>query len=188
MSIDTLGPQIDLDLEPFELLKELEQLALQHEPGTPEDIQAPGYWRGVAFRVGEIAAAVSINQINEVLTVPGVTHVPGSKPWLLGVANVRGNLLALVDLGGFLEGRRTPLGKRSRVLVARQGNALVGLLVDELYGQKSFIAAQMVDVERSADAPVNAFLGQTYRLEDRDYAEFLLADLLSTPRFVDAAA
>ena len=47
------------------------------------------------------------DEVVEILPMPQVTPVPGAQPWLLGVANIRGNLLPIVDLKQFLEGERT---------------------------------------------------------------------------------
>ena len=41
----------------------------------------------------------SREQVREVLMLPdAVTRVPGAKRWLLGIANLRGQLLPLVDV------------------------------------------------------------------------------------------
>ena len=37
---------------PFAILAEYERLSLAHQAGVPEQIEAPGLWRGIAFRVG----------------------------------------------------------------------------------------------------------------------------------------
>ena len=71
--------------------------------------------------------------------------MPGAQPWLLGVANVRGNLLPIVDLKQFLEGERTVLHESQRVLLVRQPGGDVAVLIDELYGQRSFNEQQQVE-------------------------------------------
>jgi hypothetical protein len=68
--------------------------------------------------------------------------VPGAQPWMLGVANVRGTLLPVVDLKQFLEGERTVLHEGQRVLVVRQPGGDVAVTIDELYGQRSFVDGQ----------------------------------------------
>src|SRR3546814_2899540 len=70
--------------------------------------------------------------------MPQVTPVPGSQPWMLGVANIRGNLLPTVDLKQFLEGERTVLHEGQRVLIVRQPGGDVAVTIDELFGQRSF--------------------------------------------------
>jgi twitching motility protein PilI len=48
-----------------------------------------------------------IGEVNEILTLPVLTPVPGTRSWLLGVANVRGNLVPVIDLRDFIEGERS---------------------------------------------------------------------------------
>ena len=70
--------------------------------------------------------------------------MPGAQPWMLGVANVRGNLLPIVDLKQFLEGERTVLHEGQRVLIVRQPGGDVAVTIDELYGQRSFNDEQQI--------------------------------------------
>ena len=75
-------------------------LSLAHASDVPEQVDSPGLWRGIGFRVGSRRLVSGIDEINELLAVPPLTHVPGTQPWLLGVANVRGNLVPVVDWPG----------------------------------------------------------------------------------------
>ncbi|SMD32926.1 purine-binding chemotaxis protein CheW [Reichenbachiella faecimaris] len=52
----------------------------------------------VVFPVGKEEYAFEIGQIKEVVPVPPISPVPQTKVYILGVANVRGNVLAVVDL------------------------------------------------------------------------------------------
>ncbi|MDW3209384.1 MAG: chemotaxis protein CheW [Reichenbachiella sp.] len=52
----------------------------------------------VVFPVGQEEYAFEIGQIKEVVPVPPISPVPQTKPYILGVANVRGNVLAVIDL------------------------------------------------------------------------------------------
>ena len=79
---------------PFDTLLDYEQRSLAHVAGLPEQIDAPGLWRGIAFRVANKIMVSSIAEINEILIFPSLTFVPGTRPWLLGVANVRNNVWA----------------------------------------------------------------------------------------------
>ena len=105
---------------PFLVLADYEQRSLAHVAGLPEQLDAPGLWRGVAYRVGSHRLASGFDEVVEIMPLPLVSHVPGSLPWMLGVANVRGTLLPVVDLKQFLEGERTVLHENQRALVVRQ--------------------------------------------------------------------
>ena len=78
---------------PFEILAQYERLSLAHASDTQEKFEAPGLWRGIGFRVGSRLLVSGIDEINELLAVPVLTPVPGTQPWLLGVANVPGSVL-----------------------------------------------------------------------------------------------
>src|SRR5204863_5940973 len=124
-----------------------EQRSLAHVAGRPELNEAPGHWRGVGFRLGQRRLVSSFEEIMEILPLPPVTPVPGAQPWMLGVANIRGSLLPVVDLKQFLEGERTVIHEGQRVLIVRQAGGDVAVTIDELYGQRSFVEAQKIDTD-----------------------------------------
>jgi len=173
---------------PFLVLADYEQRSLTHVAGLPEQLDAPGLWRGVAYRVGSHRLASGFGEVVEILSMPSLTVVPGSQPWMLGVANVRGTLLPVVDLKQFLEGERTVLHEGQRVLVVRQPGGDVAVTIDEMYGQRSFVDAQGIDVAPVADGRYAHFVDRAYRMNDQDWGVFSLERLARTPEFRQAAA
>lgn len=173
---------------PFLALADYEQRSLAHVAGLPEQLDAPGLWRGVAYRVGRHRLASGFDEVVEILPLPALTHVPGALPWLLGIANIRGSLLPVVDLKQFLEGERTVLHERQRVLVVRQPGGDVAITIDELYGQRSFIEAQAIDASALMDGRYAHFVERAYRMNDQDWGVFSLERLSRTPEFRQAAA
>ena len=173
---------------PFLVLADYEQRSLAHVAGLPEQLDAPGLWRGVAYRVGGHRLASGFDEVVEILPMPQLTPVPGSLPWMLGVANVRGTLLPVVDLKQFLEGERTVLHEGQRVLVVRQPGGDVAVTIDELFGQRSFVEGQGVDVAGVADGRYAHFVERAYRINAQDWGVFSLDRLARTPEFRQAAA
>ena len=173
---------------PFVVLADYEQRSLAHVAGLPEQLDAPGLWRGVAYRVGSHRLASGFDEVVEILSMPTLTAVPGSQAWMLGVANVRGTLLPVVDLKQFLEGERTVLHEGQRVLVVRQPGGDVAITIDEMYGQRSFVEAQGIDVAPVAEGRYAHFVDRAYRMNDQDWGVFSLDRLARTPEFRQAAA
>jgi len=129
----------------------------------------------------------------EILPMPQVTPVPGAQPWLLGVANIRGNLLPIVDLKQFLEGERTVIHEGQRVLIVRQPGGDVAVTIDELFGQRSFTDAQQQPSEALAQSVLAQgrymhFVDRVYRLAEDSWGIFSLERLARTPEFRQAAA
>ena len=172
---------------PFLVLADYEQRSLAHVAGLPEQLDAPGLWRGVAYRVGNHRLASGFDEVVEILPMPAVTPVPGAQPWMLGVANVRGTLLPVVDLKQFLEGERTVLHESQRVLVVRQPGGDVAVTIDELYGQRSFIDEQGIDAASVSEGRYAHFIERAYHMNDRDWGVFSLDRLARTPEFRQAA-
>ena len=175
-------------LTPFEALANYEKRSLAHAAGLPEQIEAPGLWRGIGFRIGTHYLVSSINEVNEILTFPSLTLVPGVRPWLLGVANVRGNLVPLIDLKHYMEGERAQVTETSRVLLVRQAGGSVGLLVDEVLGQRNFSEEQRADAFGEDDERYARFVAEKYLLGDVHWGLFSMAALVRTPDFAQASA
>jgi len=175
-------------LSPFEILADYERRSLAHVAGLPEQIDAPGSWRGIAFRIADRQFVCGISEINEILRFSSLTSVPGTQSWLLGVANIRGNLIPVVDLKSFLESERTMVTNKSRVLLVKQQGGHVGLLVDEVMGQRSFSDEQKMMSSFLTDDPrYHRFVSESYQWADTQWGLFNINTLVKTPDFIQAA-
>ena len=57
----------------------------------------------LAVIIGGLNVLIDMKQASEVLPVPDIFHVPNTRHWFLGTANIRGNLYAISDFGAFLQ-------------------------------------------------------------------------------------
>ncbi len=172
---------------PFAVLADYERRSLAHEAGAPEEIEAHGLWRGIGFRLGDRAFLSSIHEIAELLVMPTLTNVPGTRAWVLGIANVRGNLVPVMDLNQYLYSRKTQLSNRSRVLLVHQPGAALGLLVDEVLGQRSLSQEQLAALEEEHEEPLQDYVSGTIQLGDQQWAVFSMAQLIEASQFQQAA-
>src|ERR1700758_2644588 len=94
---------------PFELLAELERRGRAVSAQGSQEGTAGREWVGVALRMAGDLDLVARGESREVLGVPAaMTRVPGAKGWIKGIANVRGQLLPIIDLRQFLGSGTTP--------------------------------------------------------------------------------
>jgi twitching motility protein PilI len=127
----------------FDLLAGVEARFRALTTRLPEDAPAAGRWSGILFRVGASRLLAPLDQVVEVLSVPAdLTPVPGTKPWMLGVANNRGTLLPLLDLATLTQGGVPARRETDRVLVVRQDDLPCGLVANEVLGIRHFAEAQ----------------------------------------------
>ena len=140
----------------------------------------------MGFRLGQHRLVSSFEEIVEILPLPPVTPVPGAQPWMLGVANVRGSLLPVVDLKQFLEGERTLVHEGQRVLVVRQSGGNVAVIIDELFGQRTFNDTHRTEMNGENEGRYGQLVNQFYRLAETSWGVFSMQTLTRTPEFRQA--
>lgn len=187
-SDDAIAPPAAPAVDAFDTLAEYERRSLAHVAGLPEQLQAAGLWRGIGYRIGRHRLVSNYEAVAEIITVPQITPVPGAQPWMLGVANVRSNLLPVVDLKQFLEGARSVIHEgHQKVMVLRQPGGDVAVTIDELYGQRSFMEEQQVELDEMAEGRYEGLVDRAYRVADDIWGVFSLDRLVRTPEFRHAA-
>lgn len=172
----------------FEKLQDYEQRSLAFEPGQIDGQENTGEWAGLIFRIGKVRLACNTRQVQEFLPVPTFTPVPGTKPWVLGLANIRGELLTIVDLSWFLDGVRSEVTMRTRLLVATLRGRPVGLMVDEVFGQRHFVNDEGNKSELPHRSPFRNYVHKQYRSGKDVWQELDLDTLFSTTEFLNGAA
>jgi twitching motility protein PilI len=174
---------------PFELLKELEKRSRAVAAGTATESSAEREWVGVAFRMGGETFLVAREETREVLGYPAVvTRIPGAKSWVKGLANVRGQLLPMLDLRQFLGSGATASGRNTRVIVVNHRDVPAGLMVDEVLGFRRFAEAEF-----NAEAPPTVircdnYLAGAFRRGGEVWPVMSLKSLLESQSFMQAAS
>jgi len=84
----------------------------------------------VGFRVGRESFGVPIALVHEIVRVPEITAVPDSPGYVVGVINLRGKIVSVLDLRKRFGETEIVPSKRNRILVMEVNGKLVGLIVD----------------------------------------------------------
>lgn len=86
----------------------------------------------IVFDIDGEEYAVLISDVREVVEVPSITPVPDSPAFILGIMNLRGKVVPVLDLEKRLGlTRKEPVIGR-HILVSDYGNTLMGVQVDEV--------------------------------------------------------
>lgn len=173
---------------PFDLLAALEARLISGGEARGAAAAATE-WVGLAFNVADTNYLAARTEVREVLEPPAVTRVPGAKPWLLGVANVRGDLLPIVDLARFLGGQGGTRTEASRVIVFNDRAVAAGFLVDGVSGFRGFAPEdqrhELIDEERGGGGSSDFVLGAFVR-DGTAWRVFSLRKLAADAAFRDA--
>jgi twitching motility protein PilI len=172
--------------QPFELLKEIERRSRSAQSGHA-DISSRE-WTGIGFRIGEEQFVSARDEVREVLMLPeGMTRVPGARRWLLGIANLRGHLLPLIDLKLMLGSGRTTLRRTTRVISVNHREVPAGLVVDEVLGFRRFSEREYIDQVPETVVRCERYLAGAYARGEEKWPVFSLFDLVESNLFLQAA-
>lgn len=87
------------------------------------------------FALGKERYAIETRFVREVVRFADYTPVPGTPEFIVGVTNLRGVVLAVVDLRRFFNVPQQGLTDLSRVIVVGRERIEFGILADEAHGQ-----------------------------------------------------
>ena len=132
---------------------------------------------------------VDLAEAGEVLPLPVPTAVPLTRPWFVGLVNIRGSLYGVTDLSAFHGGELTPLKSQSRLLlIGSRIGTNTALLIAHTHGLKTVSAMEAMPAESAATGR-QPWRGVRYRDGDgRWWTQLVLPALLSAPDFLDIAA
>ncbi|MCP4902070.1 MAG: chemotaxis protein CheW, partial [bacterium] len=93
--------------------------------------------RCVAFRVavveiGEVQLGIPMDHLREIVPAPPAAKLPGMTGWLLGLVQIRGELMSLIDTGSVL--RSTGSQRFRLVAVVESTQGPLALAVDRVIG------------------------------------------------------
>lgn len=175
----------------FNALVDLAQRSRRSAKSLPSAVKVQPQWSGIGFNLLGQHFVAPIGEVSELLELPSFTRLPGVQPWIMGVANVRGRLLPLLDLAAFFGGRLEGQRKRHRVLVLEIDELYTGLVVDTALGMQHFPADSYAAELEAVDDQLRDYLVGSYAKaaagdEERWYV-FSPARLAEDPRFINAA-
>jgi len=117
----------------------------------------------------------------------GITLVPGAKPWMMGLANIRGSLMPVIDLQLYLGAKPVVPSKLARMLVVRMRGLAAGLLVPSVQGMRHFGEEQRLSNARMKGA-LGEYVYDAFSVDGQLWPVFSFSALTADPGFRVAAA
>ena len=130
----------------------------------------------VTFLAAGQSYALPVEEVQEVVRVGHITRVPRTPAAVRGVTNLRGRVLAVLDLPLRFGLAPCPMGDHARILVVRHQGRPVGLLVDQIEPMAQVLPSTVEAPEDVDSLERRDLLRGIAKLEDR------LVALLSLPQ------
>lgn len=133
--------------------------------------------------IGEQRWLLNLQTAGEIVAVGAISAVPLTQPWFLGLTNIRGNLISVIDFARFQGQGATTIDKDSRIVAF--GPALAfnsGLLVTRVLGLRNVAEMQPHGDSDEAATPwaSKRYLDQ----ESQVWTELDLSSVIQNPQFL----
>jgi len=175
---------------PFEYLISVDRKCVQHQDGFVQLESDVSFSHGLAFQLGKHKYIIPIADVSEVLSIDEYTHIPRSPSWLVGISNVRGNLITLLDLHDFIFSNPIAMKYTSkRMLLVKQETHYYGLIIDAVIGMKSYNNESAIDeVPEGFDVECIDHISAFHNSGEEWYAALSIQSLLADERFTQLHA
>ena len=132
----------------------------------------------IAFRIGDQEFCVNIMSVREIRGWTPATSMPHAPPYVLGIINLRGAVLPIVDLSLRLGMKPVEPTVRHVIIVAQVGPKVVGLLVDAVSDILSINDDMVQPTPDVACDAVRSFVRGIISIEGRMISEISLDRIL----------
>ncbi len=88
----------------------------------------------LVFRVVKEIYAIENSWIKEVVKVGSFTTIPGTPDFVMGVANIRGNIYSAININRFLSSKEYGLSDLNKLIIISNGDVEFGIVADEIIG------------------------------------------------------
>ncbi|MCP3869733.1 MAG: chemotaxis protein CheW [Gammaproteobacteria bacterium] len=100
----------------------------------------------VTFRLDDETYGINVMQVQEVLRMTEIAPVPGAPDYVLGIINLRGNVVTVIDTRGRFGLPPVEVSDHTRIVIIESEKQVLGILVDSV--------AEVVDIRSSqVDTP-----------------------------------
>jgi len=131
------------------------------------DLQNTGTVELATFYVGDALCGMDILKVQEINKLMEMTKVPQAPAYVMGILNLRGQIVTIIDLGKKLGLTSVEINESSRNIIVNSDNEYIGLLVSKI---GDVVEA---DWQRVEPPPANiggvqgAFFKGVFKMQDR---------------------
>jgi len=120
----------------------------------------------IGFKLNEEEYALEISSVQEIIKIPAITRVPRAKAYILGVINLRGIVIPVIDLNIRFGKEKTMDIDKKRVIILKIGTVFIGIVVDSVSEVIDVNAAEILSNPTITSSMNQEFLKGVCKLAD----------------------
>lgn len=98
----------------------------------PQEKEGEQILQFIGIRLGKELYGIPVEKIRKIAKPLQITSIPGTAPHIMGLMNLHGEILCVVDVKVLLNMGKAIPGENSRVVVIKTAEGLVGVFCDEV--------------------------------------------------------
>ena len=121
----------------------------------------------IIFQLYNEEFGIDIANVQEIITPPRITFLPGAPSYVLGVIDLRGAIIPIIDLKARLGMKSSEATEEARVIVVKIENRSYGMMVDYVH---EVLRLDSTQIDRSDDiyhGVDSSFISGIARFENR---------------------
>ena len=171
-------------IQSLELIERLHAFDSVQPPAMEEPCER---WVGTSLGLAGTSLLIEAGELEEIIETPEVAKIPGTKPWVLGVASVDGGLLPILSGDVYFRGKPYTGRSRDYCMVVNRGGLHFGMTLSHIQRDLQFpLEERLMDHPMDADFERYALGGFNYR--DEFLAVLDLDKLVADEELVNASA
>jgi twitching motility protein PilI len=176
-----------MSVSALQALDSLERAQVSNGLASPTVADVCMTWMGTSLGIAGVPVLVGEGEMDEIVETPAVTPIPGTKPWVLGVASYMGGLLPIISGDVFFRGRPYAGRVRDFCMVIRRPGFYFGLTLSDVERDMKFPLEQR-DMEYPVDSDFTGFTLGGFHYGDRFLAVLDIEKLVGDSELSNAAA
>jgi len=92
----------------------------------------PSAERWISFCLGDEHYAVELKRVREIIRISNIVPVPGTPSYVLGITNIRGNVVTVIDGCRRINVVGKPQSDLSRIVILEYADEVIGMVVDSV--------------------------------------------------------
>lgn len=142
--------------------------------GQNEKLATDTVSQWVTFRLGDEIYGIDVLKVQEVLRITEISPVPGAPDYVLGIINLRGNVVTVIDGRNRFNLPQKESDDASRIIVVDAFDKIVGLLVDNV-SEVAYVPDSQIELAPNVGADdSNKFVSGVF---NRDGELLIMVDL-----------
>ena len=176
-----------MSVSALQSLELIERLHAYDGVASPKMEEQRMEWVGTSLGIAGVPLLVGEGALEEIVETPAVTSIPGTKPWVIGVAAYKGGLLPIFSVDVLFRNRPYTGRVRDYCMVIRRPGMYFGVTLSHVRRDQRFPIE-----ERLMDEPVDPDFARYTLRGFRSRGEFLanldIDKMVADPEIADASA